>query len=54
MVEEVARDTEMLGRVGGKLPGVEGIGLVGRGMLEPSCSGRSTGDVVQLKVGFLP
>ena len=43
VVEEVARDTEMLGRVGGKLPGVEGISLVGRGAQETSCSRRSTG-----------
>ena len=41
--EGVARDTEMLGRVGGKLPGVEGISLVGQGAQEPSCSRRSTG-----------
>ena len=31
VVEEVAMGTEMLGRVGGKLPGVKGVSLVGRG-----------------------
>ena len=31
VVEEVARGTKMLGGVGGKLPGVEGISLLGRG-----------------------
>ena len=43
VVEEVARGTEMFGRVGGKLPGVEGISLVCRGTQEPSCNRRSTG-----------
>ena len=43
VVEEVARGTEMLGEVGGKLPGVEGINSVGQGAQEPSCSRRSAG-----------
>ena len=43
VVEGVARDTEKLGRVGGKLPGIKGVSLVGRGAQEPSCSRRSTG-----------
>ena len=43
VVEGVARDTEKLGRVGGKLPRVERVSLVGRGAQEPSCSRRSTG-----------
>ena len=43
VVEEVSRNTEMVGRVGGKLPGVEGISLVGRGAQESSCSWRSIG-----------
>ena len=51
VVEEVARDTEMLGRVGGKLPGVERISLVGRGTQEPSCSRRLTGAPRQRGLG---
>ena len=43
VVVEPPRGTEMLGRVGGKLPGVEGISLVGRGTQEPSGSRRSIG-----------
>ena len=43
VVEGMARDTEKLGRVGGKLPGIKGGSLVGRGAQEPSCSRRSTG-----------
>ena len=43
VVEGVARDTKKLGRVGGKLPGIERVSLVGRGAQEPSCSRRSTG-----------
>ena len=35
VVEGVARDTEKLGRVRGKLPGVKGVNLVGRGAQEP-------------------
>ena len=43
VVEGVARDTEKLGRVRGKLPGVKGVSFMGRGAQEPSCSRRSTG-----------
>lgn len=40
--EVVARGTEILGKVGGKLHEVEGITLGGRGTQEPSCSRIST------------
>ena len=43
VVEGVARAMKKLGRVGGKLPGVEGISLVGHGTQELSCCRRSTG-----------
>ena len=43
VVELIARGTEKLGALGGKVPGVEGSALVGRVSQEPACSRRSTG-----------
>ena len=39
----VATGTDLLGKEGGKIPGVTGSGLVGRGTREPTCSQRLTG-----------